>query len=694
MTSEFRIGIDVGGTFTDIVGHNEENGETILAKFPSTPHDPSEGVIGALKIVTARTEQDIAFIVHASTIGTNLFLGQLGLKIPKGSLITTFGFKDVLEIGRQRRAELYDPFFDRPKPLIDRHFRYTVHERIDFQGQILEPIDEKEVKNLGRRISEEDIETVAIVLLHSYVNPEHERRIKEILRNELPSVVLVASHEVDPQYREYERTSTTVVNSLLIPVVSKYLKNICKKLKEFDVNAPVYIIQSNGGLATVEEACRIPVSTIESGPATGVIASAYWGKMLGLENILSFDMGGTTAKAGAVIQGRPHMVHEYEVGGTVHSGRVVKGSGYPVRYPFIDLAEVSAGGGTIAWIDDEGALRVGPLSAGAYPGPACYGKGGEHPTVTDAHLVLKRLNPQGLSGGELKVFPELAKKAIREKVADPLDISIVQAAHGMLEIVNNHMIRALRLVSIEKGHDPRHFTMLAFGGAGPMQAPFLAEGLGIGTVLIPPNPGVFSAMGLILTDLRHDFKRAIIRKASEIDAVALDEVFTEMGKEAMAILGNEGFTTEQILMEKYLDLRYLEQSYEISVPMQKNLNYTLASFHLRHHETYGYAVEDEPVEVVNAHLVAKGLTKKPRINKRSMMTAAPSPEALSHKRRVYFGDTDWIDTPIYFRDALFPSNRIKGPAIIEQYDTTTIIPPKWNMVVDEFSNIYLNRRYG
>jgi N-methylhydantoinase A len=693
MNSRLRIGIDVGGTFTDLVALDEDSGETILMKFPSTPHDPSAGVIEAFKSLMAKTkgDEEIALFVHASTIGTNLFLGQSGLRMPKAALITTSGFKDILEIGRQRRAELYNPFFERPEPLIERHFRFTVHERIDYQGRILKHIDEEEVKTLGKRLKEEGVEAVAIVFLHSYINPQHERRVKEILGQELSAAILVASYEVDPEYREYERTSTTVVNSLLIPVVSEYLKKIEKKLKELDVHAPFYIMQSNGGLTNVNAASRIPVSTIESGPATGVIASAYWSKMLGLENILSFDMGGTTAKAGSVIQGKPNMVHEYEVGGTVHSGRTVKGSGYPVRYPFIDLAEVSAGGGTIAWVDEDGALRVGPLSAGSDPGPACYGKGGEHPTVTDANLVLRRLSSQGLSSGEMKVFPELAEKALKEKIADLLGISLIQAAHGILEIVNNHMTRALRLISIEKGYDPRDFSMLAFGGAGPMHAPFLAEGLGVSTVFIPLNPGVFSAQGLILMDFRHDFKRAVMKKVSEIDLRFMENIFMEMETEAMTILKKEGFTSKETVLEKYLDLRYLEQSYDIQVPVQKNLNETLTLFHHRHHETYGYAVYVEPVEIVNIHLVAWGLIRKPDMKKISPANTTPSPEALKYSRKVFFEKTEWIDTPIYLRYALLPGNRIKGPAIIDQYDTTIIIPPEWDMQVDGFSNLCLKR---
>jgi len=687
MNPKFKIGIDVGGTFTDLVAFDEKAGEIFFLKVPSTPFDPSKGVIDALKDLMKKREPEVSLFVHASTIGTNLFLGQLGLKIPKGAVITTEGFKDILEIGRQKRPELYNPFFERPRPLIERHLRFGIKERINFKGEVLKPIDEQEVKSVAQKIKQEKVETIAIVFLHAYINPEHEKKAKEILKQQLPGIVIMTSSEIDPEYREYERMSTTVINSLLVPVVSTYLRKIKNRLKELKVKAPLYIMQSNGGLATFEVASQIPVATIESGPATGVIASAYWSKMLGIENILSFDMGGTTAKAGVVIKGIPQMINEYEVGGNVHSGRILKGSGYPIRYPFIDLAEVSGGGGTIAWIDHGNALRVGPLSAGADPGPACYGKGGENPTVTDANLILGRLNPVGISGGKIKVFSELAEKSIRKKIAEPLGISIVQAAYGIIEIVNTHMIRALRLVSVERGYDPRDFVILAFGGAGPMHAAFLAEGLGVKNIVIPPNPGVFSALGLMLADFRHDFVRNIMKPASEINTELLEKIFGEIEKKAKKILQKEGFSPNHIVMERNLELRYLGQSYELIVPFHKNFKVILQLFHQKYQKMYSYSMPDEPVEVVNIHLIAYGLIRKPKFRK--IPFTSSSSDALIDKKMVFFKGNAWIETPIYSRDALLPGHKINGPAIIEQSDATTVIPPGWNAVVDEFLNLTL-----
>ncbi|AMM41850.1 5-oxoprolinase [Candidatus Desulfofervidus auxilii] len=687
MNPKFKIGIDVGGTFTDLVAFDEKAGEIFFLKVPSTPFDPSKGVIDALKDLMKKREPEVSLFVHASTIGTNLFLGQLGLKIPKGAVITTEGFKDILEIGRQKRPELYNPFFERPRPLIERHLRFGIKERINFKGEVLKPIDEQEIKSVAQKIKQEKVETIAIVFLHAYINPEHEKKAKEILKQQLPGMVIMTSSEIDPEYREYERMSTTVINSLLVPVVSTYLRKIKNRLKELKVKAPLYIMQSNGGLATFEVASQIPVATIESGPATGVIASAYWSKMLGIENILSFDMGGTTAKAGVVVKGIPQMINEYEVGGNVHSGRILKGSGYPIRYPFIDLAEVSGGGGTIAWIDHGNALRVGPLSAGADPGPACYGKGGENPTVTDANLILGRLNPVGISGGKIKVFSELAEKSIRKKIAEPLGISIVQAAYGIIEIVNTHMIRALRLVSVERGYDPRDFVILAFGGAGPMHAAFLAEGLGVKNIVIPPNPGVFSALGLMLADFRHDFVRNIMKPASEINTELLEKIFGEIEKKAKKILQKEGFSPNHIVMERNLELRYLGQSYELIVPFHKNFKVILQLFHQKYQKMYSYSMPDEPVEVVNIHLIAYGLIRKPKFRK--IPFTSSSSDALIDKKMVFFKGNAWIETPIYSRDALLPGHKINGPAIIEQSDATTVIPPGWNAVVDEFLNLTL-----
>ncbi len=692
MTARLKIGIDIGGTFTDLVAFDERTGQTVLLKLPSTPHDPSEGAAGAIEALIAARPADIESIAHATTIGTNLFLGQMGLNLPRGALVTTEGFRDVLEIGRQRRPESYDLFFERPRPLIPRSLRFTVEERTNARGEILKSPDADRIRILAEELRRQGVEAIAVVFLHAYANPANERMVREILARECPGAVVVASHEVDPTYREYERTSTTVVNSLLVPVVSRYLERLVCRLMERGVRAPVHIMRSSGGLATASMAVRIPAATIESGPATGVTAVAEWGRWVNRDRLLSFDMGGTTAKAGLVIGGVPQMVPEYEVGGKAHAGRLVKGSGYPVRYPFVDLAEVSGGGGTIAWLDEGGALKVGPVSAGADPGPVCYGKGGKDPTVTDADVVLGRLGPRSLSGGAVPISPELAAAAIEERIARPLGMSIPEAACGILEIVHSHMMRAVRLVSIERGYDPRDFVMVAFGGAGPMHAVFLAEAIGIPEVFIPPHPGVFSALGLLLADFRHDVVRSILQEASGLTSREMNSFFLAMEKEGFAFMAAEGFPPERIRAERHLAMRYRGQSYELTVPVEKSLARAVQRFHRRHRQVYGFASTDERVEVVSAHLVLWGGRAKPRFEMRPITSpAAGAGSAMMEMRPVFFAPEGWMPTPVYRRDRLLPGAWFDGPAVVEEYDATTVVPPSWSATVDGFSNLCLKK---
>lgn len=688
---KYRVGVDIGGTFTDLVAFDEESLKVLNIKVSSTPRSPQVGVINSLKKLISRGDIQITRIVHSTTIGTNLFLGQKGLEIPRGALITTKGFRDVVEIGRQKRPELYNLFFKRPVPLIPRKYRFTIDERTNFAGEIVKQVDQKEVEVIVEKLKEEKIETVAVALLHSYANPENERRVKEFILDRMPGVIVVTSFEVDPEYREYERTSTTVVNAILIPVVSRYLENLKTEIENMGIEASFYVMQSNGGLTTIEMAERTPAATIESGPAAGVVAASYLGKIIGVENLLSFDMGGTTAKAGAVINGTPDIVTEYEVGGVVHAGRIIKGSGYPVRYPFIDLAEVSAGGGTIAWIDKAGALRCGPISAGADPGPVCYGKGGEDPTITDANLLLGRLNPEGLLGGEMKIYPELAEKQMSEKIAKPLSLDITQAAAGIIKIINTHMVRALRIVSLERGYDPRSMIMIVHGGAGPLHAAEIAEELGVPEIVVPINPGLFSALGLIVSDVRHDFVRPVLKSAKETTPDLLEDVFGELSRDAVETLKSEGIAPDNIHLERIVETRYHGQSFEIPVNVPSG-QFTIEDienrFHSKHETTYGYSATDEEVEFVNARIIAYGITTKPEFRRFNLEETAPEPRS---ERKVYFESTGWVNTGIYWREDLHAGNHITGPAIVEQYDSTTVVPPGWSLTVDGFLNLRLRR---
>ncbi len=675
----YRLGIDVGGTFTDLVSFDEDSLRLWSLKVPTTPRDPSASVINAVKAFQQRLSGPVRLLVHASTIGPNLFLGQMHLRLPKAALLTTAGFRDVVEIGRQRRGELYNPFYDRPRPLVPRSDRHGVRERVNALGEILEPLDEAQILTIAEDMQRKRIEAIAVCYLHSYRNPIHEQRTRKLLKDRLDGVAVVLSSDVDPHYREYERTSTTVVNALLVPVVSKYLEHLERDLHRLDIDAPIYVMQSSGGMTTLRAASHLPAAVIESGPAAGVIGAAHLGRLLGLRDVLSFDMGGTTAKAGSVIGGTAQVVTEYEVAGKVHAGRFVKGSGYPVRYPFTDLAEVSAGGGTIAWVEG-GALRVGPLSAGADPGPVAYGRGGTDPTITDCNLILGRLSSHGLLDGRMPLDFQAASEAV-ERLAREVGLDSIQMADGALQIVHTQMVRALRLVSLERGYDPRGMTLVAFGGAGPMHALFLAGELGMSRVLIPPAPGLFSALGLLAADVRRDAVRAILCPATEAAQVDVDAAFSAMTAELRKMLEDDGFPPQDIIVQEFLEIRYRGQAYELTVPARE-IPEAVALFHRRHQEVYGYMAVDEPVEVVSARVAAYGRVANPEFHLPPAAVKAAEPVEV---RSVFFGG--WHVAPVYRRDDLAAGQEVSGPAIVGQYDSTTVIPPGWRVVNEPVTGI-------
>ena len=678
-----RIGIDIGGTFTDLVAFDAESNKIVHIKVLSTPRSPWRGVFRALEKLGWNLPS-INTIIHATTLGANMFLGQTGLEIPKAALITNEGFRDIIEIGRQNRPELYNLFFEKPKPLIPRSRRYGVRGRIGSSGKELEPLDTNRVRDIAKSLCSE-VEVFIISFLHSYINPVHEIMAKEIIQKECPNTIVITSHEVDPQPKEYERTSTTIVNALLKPMLSKYLDILRSKLEKMGFRGKLLVMQSSGGVAGVEQAIETPVAFIESGPAAGAVAVAYFSKLMSIEKALGFDMGGTTAKASAILNGTPLITSEYEVGGRVHMGRLLRGSGYPVRYPYIDLAEVSAGGGTIAWIDEGGALRVGPISAGANPGPACYGKGGTEPTITDANLVLGRL-PRSLAGGVI-LNQELAERAI-SKISNKLGMDIVEVAQAIIKIANTIMARALRLVSVERGHDPRDFSLYAFGGAGPLHAVALATELGVKEVIIPPLPGVFSALGLLVTDYRHDLHRAIVCRANEMEEGTLEKIFQELELKALSILKAEGVSDADIKILRFLDIKYWGQAYELTIPYQNRLKKTIEEFHRVHRERYGFDMCDEPVIVVNARITAYGLITKPNLSISEPSSYRPRPIGV---RKVYFEDMGWVETRLYRRSLLRPGAEIKGPAIIESDESTVLIPSNYTAFIDSFRAIHITR---
>src|SRR5438552_2416603 len=667
------VGTDVGGTFTDVVIFDEESRKSPeVLKVPTNSKHPESAILEALGRYQNRTEQ-FALISHATTIATNSLLTKSGLA--ETALITNEGFRDVLEIGRQRRPEIYNLNTKRPDQLVKRKNRFTVKGRRLVNGSGLTPLAENDLRTVSRAIIERGIESVAISFLNSYVNPADEIRAEKILRHSGFKGHIDLSSRIDPQYREYERTSTTVVNASLAPSVSQYLKRLKRRLEQIGIGSPLYVMNSDGTASTTAQAAKHPISIIESGPAAGVLSSRNLAKHLRLTKAITFDMGGTTAKAGAIVSGKADLAYEFEAAGTTYHGRSIKGSGYPVRQPFIDLAEVSAGGGTIAWIDETGNLKVGPESAGADPGPAAYGNGGTHATVTDANIIAGRINPSKLLGGQLKLRDDLAVRAVG-KLSRRLGTSIENTADRILRTVNSNMGKALRLVSVERGRDPREYCMIAFGGAGPLHACDLAEELEIKRIVIPIHPGLFSAFGLLTAELSRTFIQPMMKKA----AINIEPTFRRLRQQARISLKQEGFTSYRTLEQ--VDLRYQGQAYEITLPYKKNSN--LARVLSREHKNlYGYSSNDT-IEAVNARIRAVIPIPKARLAKKRLKSARP-PTPTGSRKMSLLGS--WQKVPVYDRENLLPGVASKGPCIIEEYDSTTIIGKHWRWKVDSYYDI-------
>lgn len=686
----YRVSVDVGGTFTDLVALDEETGRIINIKTPSVPKNPEQGVVNAVKeFLLDHSPSSVKMIGHATTIATNALFGQVDLELPRTGLVTTSGFMDVIEIGRQRRAEVYNLFFQRPPMLVKRRHRYVLDERVNPDGSVIRAIQQDDLEKIIRRIKEDEIESLAVGFINSYANRTHEEQVKNAVLEACPGLYVTASHEISNEYREYERFSTAVVNASLMPVIYKYITQLEADLEGLGIESQLYVMQSNGGLARSNVVSQKPATIVESGPAAGVIASAWLGQMTGIQNIISFDMGGTTAKAGTIRGKMPEVVPEYEVAGTVHMGRLVKGSGYPVRFPFIDLAECSAGGGTIAK-EQNGVLKVGPVSAGALPGPACYGMGGTAATITDANLLLGRLNPGDLLNGEMSIYPEYALKAYRE-LGSKLGLDEYEAAVSVVRIANSMMSKILRIVSVERGYDPRDFSLVAFGGAGPMHVCALAEELEINRVILPRNPGMFSALGLLTADLFHDYSSPVLALSGDVSPSEVEEMYQRMEKTGLDTLELEGVSDDKRRFQRTFDIRYMGQGFELSVETENVFTATsvedaVKRFHPKHMEVYGYMDESEPVEFVNAKLRVIGLLDTPSLVEKTNRNRS-EPSGL---RKVFFESAgDWVDTGVYDRNGL--GRKVVGPAIVEQYDSTTVVYPGWSLEQDGFGIMTLRR---
>ncbi len=688
-----RLGVDIGGTFTDLALVDEESGEQTTYKVSSTPSDYSAAVIDAIKALS--TEHGIApsalsFLSHATTVVTNAILESKGAR---AALITTDGFRDILEIRRQSRAKLYDIFQPPPQVIIPRHLRLEVSERIDAYGDVYKPLDESEFDRIVAFLKAHEVKAVAVSLLFSFLNPVHEQAIGKVLRRELPDVRTFLSSEVLPEMREYERTSTVAVCAYVAPVLEGYLNRLNDFLAT-DAYPSLYLTGSSGGVFNVEEGLRVPAMLTESGPAAGVTATVALGNVLELDQLISFDMGGTTAKASLINNGEVSVTTEYEVGGSGNVRRWLQGTGYPIKVPVVDLAEVSAGGGSIAWLDDAGGLRVGPQSAGASPGPACYGLGGQEPTVTDADAVLGYLDPGHFLGGRMALSLDGASKAIEKTVGEPLGLDLMQAAQGIVDIVNSNMADAIRMISIERGHDPREYALVAFGGAGPVHAGRIGEELGIKKVIIPPNPGVFSAMGLVCTDLKRDYVRSLYTLMAE-DGVddQMRQVRDEITAEARDMLARSGIPEENWEFRYSIDMRYGHQAYELTVPIEDSeiqggaLDAMAERFHAQHFTTYDYNAPDEPIQLVNLRVSAIGKFGADFIASRNSSSNGRGGISPRSQREVYFKESGRTSCPVYDRGDLYSGAEIQGPAIIQESSSTVIVYPNQRANATEFGTI-------
>ncbi|HEY5636538.1 MAG TPA: hydantoinase/oxoprolinase family protein [Burkholderiales bacterium] len=688
---QVRLGCDIGGTFTDLVLQRAD-GRLHIRKASTTPDDPGRAVVDGIRALLADLEvapASVIEVVHGTTTASNAILQKSGART---GVLTTQGFRDVLEIGRIRTPTMFDLGWEKPEPLAPRRYRREVAERIAADGSIVRALDPAEVQAAGEFFAREGVETVAVCFLNSYVNPAHELAAKRILEAAFPALVVTASCEVLPEMREYERCSTTVVNAYILPAMRGYLSKLRRELSAIGVEAPIQVMASNGGMMGVTLASERPVFAVASGPAGGVTGSARLGELTGDRDAIVFDMGGTTAKAAIIEAGLPAITNEYEFRDGISSpSRFIKGGGYVLKVPAIDIAEVGAGGGSIAFVDAGGLLHVGPESVGANPGPACYKLGNERPTVTDANMVLGFLNPVALAGGSLAVDPALARKAIAEQVGAPLGLDLLAAAHGVRHIANINMARAIRAVTVERGKDPRALTLVAFGGGGPVHAVDVARILGIRRVVAPVMAGVFCAAGMLTADVEHDLVRAVLRRLDPQAGGDLQALADALRAQALVTLAAEGYAAGDVGFELKADLRYVGQSSELTVRLRGDtldpaaLEALRADFQQAYLETFGYSSE-EPLDLVNLRLSARG-ARPNRLAFGGIRLEAAAVAGVQGRRQVSFARGDApLDTPVLARGMLDATPRA-GPLIVESYDTTVVVPPGANARADAIGNL-------
>jgi N-methylhydantoinase A len=690
----YRVGVDIGGTFTDIVLLGSD-GTIHTQKISSSVDNYARAIVEGLADVFRErgvSAGSIEEIRHGTTVASNAILERKGARV---GLITTKGFRDILEIRTLRMPRLYDIGWTKPEPLVERYLRQTVDERIDHNGQVERALRPEDAERAVGALLAEKVEAIAICLLNSFTNPAHEQMIRDVVRRRAPQLPLSVSCEVLPEIKEYERTSTTVINAYVMPIVATYLAAMRKGLDAAGIPAQLLLMQSNGGLTTNTAAVERPMNIIESGPAGGVVGAQALARVMSLPRIITFDMGGTTAKASMVEDGEVMRAHEYAVGAGIMVGsRLLTGAGYTLKVPAIDLAEVGAGGGSHIWIDAGGALQVGPESAGAVPGPICYDAGGEVPTITDANVILGYLSPEHLIGGALKLNAAKARAAFEANIARPMGLSVEVAAFGAHEIAASNMIRAIKAVSTERGRDPREFALFAFGGNGPLFACGMATSLGIGQVIVPPAPGLFSSFGLLYADVEHHYSRSFRRLLRGADLTEIDAAWLDLARQATAQLETEGYTGKDARLRRSGALHYKGQSFDLVVPVPDRpfdasmVAYLEEAFGAEHEKTYGHrAGPEEPVELVSIQVVGQGLREGSGVPERVLQSrseAEPGPP-----RRAYFGAAHgWIDTPVLKRSDL--ATRRSGPVIVEEYDATCLVPPDATAKLDAGGNIVID----
>jgi N-methylhydantoinase A len=693
-----RVGCDIGGTFTDIVMAMPD-GRLFVNKTSTTPHNLGEAITSGLQRLIDQSgiaPQDITEIVHGTTTASNTILQKVGAR---AGLLTTAGFRDVLEIGRIRTPTMFDLSWQKPEPLVTRRYRRGIQERIDAQGNVIEPLNIDEVLAVAGELVDEGVEAIAICFLNSYINPTHERTAKAALEQAFPQLLVTMSCDVLPEIKEYERTSTTVVNAYILPAMRTYLRRLRNDLSEMGVRASLQVMASNGGMMGVGSASEKPVFAVASGPAGGVAGAARIGAQTGGNDLIVFDMGGTTAKASIITDGTPSLTNEYEFrDGISAPSRFVKGGGYVLKVPAIDIAEVGAGGGSLAWIDAGNLLCVGPESAGADPGPACYGRGNERPTVTDANMVLGYLNPEALAGGSLPVDPARSRQAVDEHIGARLGLDTIAAAHGIRHVANVSMARALRAVTVERGRDPRDMTMIAFGGGGPLHAVDVARLLGIRQVIAPVMAGVFCSAGMLCADAEHNFVKAILRPLADCDLSDMTAVIDALREQGLKILAEEGYPEETADTAVSFDLRYLGQSSELTIPLGEAGNAcalnpvvmakVMNDFGSAYEQTFGYR-NDEPLELVNVRLSAYGRSEN-RLNFDAIRVDSSALRGVTGTRQVSFSrDEPPVETRLVARGSI-DSEVLHGPLIIESYDTTIVVPPYATVHADRVGNVIID----